>query len=202
MSHVPAGIVYKRVAGEEHRVGEHLHLAYKVELLYSGLILSGQALYHIAVSVPHGTAPVEKRDTVPCVVVQIIGPQNIAVTVHQLDKMSSESGRILGYHIPQAVPRQSSVLLLYPHVPYGIQIVPAHIPVGAVALQIGIVVKEYRIADHFTVLHSVHLNESGPVRRDETDETVPVLLSGRQHREQEQQSCQADQIPHFIQPSR
>ena len=118
----------------------------------------------------HCPAAVEERHTVAGIIIQIIGPEDIAVSVNKFYQMPPELGSILRYDILDTVAGEDGVLLLYPHAAYGIDEFVVHVPVCTVTVKIGVIVQEYCVADHLTVFLAVDLYQSCPVGGNQPDQ--------------------------------
>ena len=202
LSQIPVSIIIKCIAYEKQRIREHLYLTDKIKLLYLRLIPSGKTLYHITVLVFHRPATVEKGHTVFGIIIQIIGSQRITIPIHQFYQMPTKLGCVLRYHITETVTGKDCVLLLYPDRTYSIYVLVIHIPVRAVALQIRIIVKKHGITHNLTVGLSVHLHQTGLVRRKQKHQTVPAFLAVCHCQAQSQKKRQIQNPSHFTHPSR
>lgn len=134
--------IIKPCSPYENRIGEHIDISTELEYFRFCIVLPVIALDDISVLVPHGTSGTENADTVLGIVIQIGSPQQVALFVLQLHKVSTELGEIPVDDIMHLVAGEDCIFLLYAHPPYGVYIVPVHIPESGVAFQISVIMQK------------------------------------------------------------
>ena len=81
---VRRSIVFHSRGFHKYGIGEHIHVVYKRKQLSLRVIRTALALYDLTFLILHGTAVEEDGDTVPRVVIQVLGSKYIMVLVLKL----------------------------------------------------------------------------------------------------------------------
>ena len=95
----------------ENRIGEHIHIPVESELLYLRIISSVYALDDLAIFVTHGSTFAEHSYRVLRIIVEISGSQYVMIFVLQLDKSTSELGKIFINQICKLIACEDCLIL-------------------------------------------------------------------------------------------
>ncbi len=175
------GEVGVRVIGQarrvhEDRIREHVDVVRKSELVDLAVVGSAAAFDDIALGALHGPAIPEYGDGILGVVVQISGPQHVAVLVLELDDVSPEFCQILVDVIFQAVPRQLSSFLKNLDMAYRIDFLRVHVPQSRVADEVGVVMEELGGAGDLSETFAVLVEKLHGFCADKTHEGILLRL--------------------------
>ena len=146
---------------DEGGVHVHVHLVVEHKELGLGVIGAVEALYHLAVLVPHGAAVLEDGYGILGVVVQVFCTEGVLVLVYQLHKVSAELGQVLIHHILQGVAGKGCAVLDDAHVPHCVYDIGVDVPICCVAEEVGVVVKEFGGPGNLPVAFSVNIQKLG-----------------------------------------
>ena len=126
-----------------------------------GIVGSEQALYNLAVFVPHGAAILENGHGILGVVVQVAGSKDVFVLILQLHQRAAELGHIVVHHILEGFAGKLGLVLDDADVPHGIDDVGGHVPEGGVAQKIRVIVQEFGGAHHLAEVLPVFFYQLG-----------------------------------------
>ena len=169
---VPVRLVRESCRLHKDGVSEHVHIVYKSEELYLGLVAPCLALDYLPVLVFHGAAAPEHGDTVLGVVVQIPGPEDIVVLVPELHHITAEFGKVPVYMVYHLFTLQFSLFLDYLHIADSVYYLRVDIPECGVADKVCIIMQESGRTGHLPETLSVHIQQLGFLGAYEYDNAV------------------------------
>ena len=153
------GFIFQGSRLDKYGICEHIHIFTERESLDLGIIRPFQALYDLAILVPHRASVVKHRDTVLCVIIQMPGPQRIVITVLQLHHISPEFSEIEIDLIDQPVARKHRPILDDAHIADSIYNLRVDVPHCGIAQKICIVMEKPGLADHLPYILPVDFQQ-------------------------------------------
>ena len=175
VGHSALCIVFEGRRFYEDRVREHVHIVSKCEQFDLGLIDTGAAFYYLPILIFHCTAVHEGGHTIPGIVVQMPGPEGVAILVFQLDKRASELGKVVIHQINELVAGQFCLFLDDAYIVDTLNYGSVHVPEGGVADEVGIIMKEAGRADNLSVALSVPVDLLHALCTQKADQRVRLL---------------------------
>ena len=156
---VGPGIIFNPRGLDKDAVSKHIDIRHEGEQLDFGIICPRQAFDYLAVGGAHRAASPEHGHTVLGIVVQIPGPQHIAVLVLKLHKVAPELCEVILYEICELVAGQLGIVLENLHVAHCLDDIGVDIPERRVTEQVCIVVEKPGRSRHLAVGDAALLDE-------------------------------------------